>query len=166
MSHSRIEQLKKTFNLQAHPEGGYYSEQYRAAETVNSPFIGDKRACVSHIYFLLTDNDVSRWHKVLHDELWHMYEGDPLRILHFDPQHNAPLSVTEERIGDIGKEVRNDYFKLVPGGHFQAAQSTGTYSFLGCTVAPGFDFRDFSYLEDESIKSKLLSFGKDYERFF
>jgi len=37
---------------------------------------------------------------------------------------------------------------VVPAGCWQAAKPTGEYSFLGCTVAPGFEFQDFEMLSE------------------
>ncbi|MFC4701379.1 cupin domain-containing protein [Glaciecola siphonariae] len=175
MSQQRIAQLKTAFNLQAHPEGGYYAEQYRADTTVNSPVDGMPRSSMSHIYFLLTKGDVSRWHKVLHDEIWNVYEGAPLRILSLRGQ-----TLTDEVIGNpapnpapnSGEELDNnklepglEYFKIIEGGDYQAAESTGEYTFVGCTVAPGFEFTDFSYIEDDATKTIVEGKKRDYAKF-
>ena len=39
---------------------------------------------------------------------------------------------------------------VVPAGCWQAARPLGEYSFLGCTVAPGFEFQDFEMLSGGS----------------
>jgi predicted cupin superfamily sugar epimerase len=164
MTIKRIEQLKRTFKMIAHPEGGFYAEQYRASEQVLSPINGLERSTLSHIYFLLSEMDISRWHKVLHDEIWHVYEGAPLRILSFDAESRDKV-IVDEIIGDTRPEVSTDYFKVIQGGQFQAAQSTGSYTFLGCSVAPGFIFDDFSYVEDTLTQQWVIEQGKDYARF-
>ena len=162
-SFKRIDQLKEAFDLRPHPEGGFFSEQYRSSHLINSPTNKQKRCTLTHIYFLLTDNDLSRWHKVIHDEVWHVYEGDPLRILSFDETSDAPIK--DEIVGGMGREISTDYFKVIQGGHFQAAESTGLYTFMGCTVAPGFDFADFSYIESEVSKTWVKAQGKDFAKF-
>ncbi|MFT6270490.1 MAG: putative cupin superfamily sugar epimerase [Alphaproteobacteria bacterium] len=104
----------------------------------------------------------------MHDEIWHVYEGDPLRILSFDDHlSNEAKSGTfcDETIGKIGREITTDYFKVIQGGQFQAAQSTGHYTLVGCCVAPGFVFEDFSYIEDEPTKKWVIQQGKDYATF-
>lgn len=164
MTIKRIEQLKQTFKMIAHPEGGFYAEQYRASDRVLSPVNGLERSTLSHIYFLLSETDISRWHKVLHDEIWHVYEGAPLRILSFDAD-SIDKVIVDEIIGENCSEVSTDYFKVIPGGQFQAAQSTGCYTFLGCSVAPGFMFDDFSYVEDPPTQQWVIEQGKDYARF-
>jgi len=129
------------YQLKPHPEGGYYREVYRSKQTVNSQTAKANRNTVTHIYFLLKKGQFSRFHRVLHDEIWNFYEGDPLKIIEFDG------AVLEEKI--IGKE-NDSYFSVVLGGIFQAAESIGEFSFVGCSVAPGFDFKDFSFLDDET----------------
>lgn len=132
--------LIERYGLAPHPEGGHYRRVHRAAQTLWSDAAQASRPAVTHIYFLLRRGEISRFHRVLHDELWHVYEGAPLRLLQFDGER-----VREEVIGAGGK----DYFGVVPGGCHQAAESTGEYTLAGCTVAPGFDFADFSFLCDE-----------------
>lgn len=165
MSLQRIEQIKQKFNMKPHPEGGFYSEQYRASAQVRSPLNGKLRPTMTHIYFLLTENDISRWHRVVHDEIWNVYEGDPLRILTLKENDTSDCDIDDSIIGDIGRTVGSDYYKLIVGGDYQAAETTGLYTLVGCTVAPGFDFEDFSYIEDQPLKHFLASRGKDYTKF-
>lgn len=164
MTLKRIAQLKQAFNMRPHPEGGFYAEQYRAKEQVLSPMNGLKRSAISHIYFLLSQTGISRWHKVLHDEIWHVYEGAPLRILSFE-EEALHKGIADEVIGDIGPEVNTNYCKVIQGGQFQAAQSTGSYTFVGCSVAPGFIFDDFSYLTEPTTQKWVVEQGKDYAKF-
>ena len=37
---------------------------------------------------------------------------------------------------------------VVPGGHWQSARTLGTYTLVGCSVGPGFDFADFVMARD------------------
>nr|WP_241664479.1 cupin domain-containing protein [Ningiella ruwaisensis] len=160
MSEKRIQQIIRQFNMQPHPEGGYFSEEYRSDSELVSPVNQLARAAVTHIYFLLTQGQVSRWHKVLHDEIWNVYEGDPLRILTLSGK-----SITSRVIGELNTKHRSDFFEVIRGGDYQAAETTGQYTFLGCTVAPGFEFKDFSYIEDNKTKELVINLGEDYARF-
>lgn len=136
----KIELLIEKYQLQPHPEGGYYREVYRSEQEVESAFSGEKRNAVTHIYFLLVKGEVSRFHKVLHDEIWNFYEGAPLKLIEFNGE-----DVEEKIIG-----ARNEsYVSIIKGGVFQAAESTGEYTLVGCSVAPGFDFKDFSFLSEK-----------------
>ena len=145
-----MEELIKKYKLSPHPEGGYYREVYRSAQTVNSPINDQERHAVTQIYFLLTQGQFSRFHRVIHDEIWHFYEGKALTLIQYDGK-----KIQKQTIGP-GQE----YTAVVPGGTWQAAESTGAYSLVGCTVAPGFDFADFSFLEDQGEQLK-----KDYPQF-
>ncbi len=133
-----MEDLIRRYDLSAHPEGGYFKEIYRSQMTLASPETGEARQAVTQIYFLLTQRQVSRFHRVVHDEIWHFYEGDPLMLIQFDGQ-----KIVETTIGPGG-----DYVTVVPGNVWQAAETTGEYTLVGCTVAPGFDFKDFYFMSD------------------
>lgn len=144
---SRCEELIAKYHLTPHPEGGWYKETYRCPTTLQSPVNGEVRNSVTQIYFLLTEGDISRFHKVEHDEIWHFYEGSPLRLL--DLHDNLCSEILLGRIN-------GNYHHVIPGGHYQAAQSTGEYTLVGCTVAPGFDFHDFQFLKDDKPKMKIF----------
>ena len=151
-----MQQLIDRYDLLLHPEGGYYREVYRSQQGVRSVAAEGERQAVTHIYFLLGQGQVSRFHKVRHDEIWNFYEGAPLRLLVSDG-----ASIREQLLGP-----ETAYAGFVPGGHFQAAVSTGAYSLVGCTVAPGFEFEDFAFLADEPEAAWLAAeMGPEYGRF-
>lgn len=72
----RIDELIARFNMQAHPEGGYYSEEYRSE--INLP--NTDRQLMTSIYFLLPSEHVSHFHRIKSDELWFFHEGSPLTV--------------------------------------------------------------------------------------
>lgn len=152
-----VKKLIETYQLQPHPEGGFYRETYRANQHVVSPIHGQERPSVTQIYFLLGRDDISRFHKVFHDEIWHFYAGAPLRLIDLNNE-----GAKETLIGGNSGE----YHYVIKGGHYQAAESTGDYSLVGCTVAPGFDFADFKFLSDDGLNlSQLEPHYKSYKRF-
>lgn len=148
----RAEELIRGLDLSPHPEGGYYKEMYRSEKTLISPGNGATRNAVTDIYFLLISGQVSRFHRVLHDEIWHFYEGDPLELVEIRPE------LTEvEKIVLHGASSSPRYKHCVQGGNWQAAYTKGEYSLVGCTVAPGFDFADFEFMDsDVAGKSALF----------
>src|SRR5919107_5338063 len=80
VSPDRHRELIAGLALEAHPEGGYYSEVYRSPSVVK-PWDGrEPRPALTTIYFLLPRGQVSRWHRVQSDEVWHFYEGAPLEL--------------------------------------------------------------------------------------
>ena len=152
-----MQALIDKYKLVPHPEGGYYAVVYESKQSVTSPVVNKDRKAVTHIYFLLLKGQLSIFHKVAHDEIWNFYEGDPLKLIKYNG------SKVEEDI--IGSGC-SDYVSVVEGGVYQAAESTGVYSLVGCTVAPGFEFEDFSFLRDEvESKEKLFKDFPDYLKF-
>ena len=138
-------QLAKTLELQPHPEGGYFKEVYRSSGTIPktalpAEYQGDRNYATG-IYFLLTNDTFSAFHKIHQDEAWHFYPGDPLRIHMISPDGVYELVEMGQR---IDQNQRLQY--VVPGGFWFAAEvaAPGTFSLVGCTVAPGFDFQDFN----------------------
>lgn len=139
-----ITHLIERLGLVRHPEGGWYRETYRAAETIPADalperFGGDRSFCTA-IYFLLGKTDVSALHRITSDEMWHFYAGAPLTVHLF----SAP---GEHRTFTLGRDLAagETYQAVVPAGCWFGAEVTGNgdYSLVGCTVAPGFDFADF-----------------------
>lgn len=139
----RAASLVLTLGLIPHPEGGYYSELYRSEAAVRPTDGRGVRPALTTIYFLLPAGTVSRWHRVASDEVWHFYEGSPLDLWIALPEGDT---VDRTRLGPLSGAQRPVW--TVPAGWWQAARSTGPYTLVGCTVGPGFDFRDFALAAD------------------
>ncbi|MDY0189604.1 MAG: cupin domain-containing protein [Desulfuromonas sp.] len=142
-----LQKLIERYDLIPHPEGGFYREVYRSGQSVISSAVSSTRPAITHIYFLLVSGQVSRLHKVCHDEIWNFYAGAPLRLLTF------ANGVTSEHLlgADNGHHV-----EIISGGCYQGAETTGAYSLVGCSVAPGFDFADFSFLRDDAEQKQMV----------
>ena len=152
-----MQNLIDKYNLVPHPEGGYYAVVYESKQAVTSPVVNKDRKAITHIYFLLLKGQVSLFHKVAHDEIWNFYEGDPLKLIKYDG-----FTIEEDIIGS----GCSDYVSIVEGGIYQAAESTGVYSLVGCSIAPGFEFEDFSLLHDDiEEKEKVLIKFPGYLKF-
>ncbi|MCE6989103.1 cupin domain-containing protein [Dyadobacter sp. CY323] len=142
------------YELQPHPEGGFYAETYRAAETIKKDalpgrFVGE-RAFSTGIYFLMENLHFSAFHKIQSDEMWHFYAGDTLEIFVIDPGNGALSVIKLGADPDHGETFQ----AVVPAGAwFGSRPATGsTYSLVGCTVAPGFDFEDFEMAIREELQ--------------
>lgn len=135
------------FGLAPHPEGGWYRRLYCSTKQVSAPH--GMRPAATSIVYLLRANEVSRWHCVRSDEIWHFYEGSPLTLLQADPDL---VSINETRLGPAASAPP---MAAVPANHWQAARSCGAYSLVGCTVAPGFDFADFTLLADDPLAGRM-----------
>jgi uncharacterized protein len=147
----RVAALIAGLGLIPHPEGGYYGELYRSQATVHRGDGRGLRPALTTIYFLLPAGAVSRWHRVQSDEVWHFYEGAPLDLWSASPEGDQ---VDHYRLGPLDAAQRPAW--TVPAGCWQAARSTGSYTLVGCTVGPGFDFRDFALAgEQPTIDSAI-----------
>lgn len=158
---TRAKELIQQFNLSKHPEGGYFREVYRSKNNCTIGPSGDVKSWLTDIYFLLTGNDISRFHRVKHDEIWHFYEGDPLVLTEIYPVSMEIHTIT---IGQPGPSL--NYKHCVKGSTWQSAYTIGEYSFVGCTVGPGFEFVDFEMLaNNNTIKTTILSKYPELEKF-
>ena len=139
-------------NLQPHPEGGFFKETYRSPGVIPSrclpaAFHGD-RFYSTAIYFLLQQNDFSAFHRIASDECWHFYEGGSLLIHVIDEDGNYSCT----RLGRKPDEGEMLQFVVPAQSWFASEAAPGSsFSLVGCTVAPGFDFADF-----EMAKAKEL----------
>ncbi|HMO05522.1 MAG TPA: cupin domain-containing protein [Kiritimatiellia bacterium] len=136
--------IKERLGLLPHPEGGFYRETYRSADTIPAEALdgryGSARAASTAIYFLLTGDCFSSFHRLKSDEFWHYHLGDPvdLHLIHPDGRHQHVVVGPDLASGQTPQA-------RIPHGCWFAARVRNPHGFilLGCTVAPGFDFRDF-----------------------
>jgi len=143
--------------LERHPEGGWYRETYRSEGSygfdAGSPF-GSPRSWATSIYYLLEHGDRSRLHRIFSDEQWYFHAGSPLEV-HCFPETGEPSSFTLGLDPDKGQMPHS----WVPAGHWFGAclaehsDAPDAYSLVSCVVAPGFDFRDFSFADRETLIS-------------
>ncbi|MEO0507882.1 MAG: cupin domain-containing protein [Bacteroidota bacterium] len=151
-----IDFLIKKFDLKPHPEGGYFKETYRSPGVITQTGLPENyKGSRNHstcIYFLLTSDMFSAFHRIKQDEIWHFYAGSPLK-LHIISEEGE---YSKHTIGDNFSDGQVPQF-VVPGGDWFAANTIASdgYSFVGCTVAPGFDFADFELPERKELISKF-----------
>jgi predicted cupin superfamily sugar epimerase len=157
--HPRAAELIRILNLQPHPEGGFYRELFRSSERVHRQSV--VRSAATTIYFLLAAGSFSRWHRVTSDEIWHWYEGEPLELLLCPPDFSRVQTV---ELGAI--DAQRTQVHTVPANWWQAARPMGGYALTGCTVAPGFEFADFSFLaDDRTAVAQLHGLAERYRAF-
>jgi len=138
--------------LISHPEGGYFREVYRSDEIILNDHLpgryNSSRAFSTSIYFLLEGNQVSKFHRLKSDELWHFYDGSSLVLYRFDECGNLNKTLLGNRI-DEGTTFQ---INIKRGTWFGAELiDKSSFALIGCTVAPGFDFMDFELAEKEKI---------------
>lgn len=127
------EKVVNLLKLQPHPEGGFYAETFRDDFTDRNG-----RAASTLIYFLLPEGVLSRWHRVDAVETWHWYAGAPLELsISTDGSEKKSLTLGNDLLA--GQRPQG----IVPRDAWQQARSLGTWTLVGCTVAPGFQFEGF-----------------------
>ncbi len=147
-----VEDLIQTYALMPHPEGGYFIETYRSEEAIKQHALHERfkgeRSIATAIYFLLEEGNFSAFHRIQSDECWHFYAGHTLLVHVIDP--NGAY-----RCLKLGMDIkRGEVFQaVVPAGSWFASETAagGLFSFVGCTVAPGFDFEDFELAKKDDL---------------
>lgn len=148
-----IEQLQ----MLKHPEGGWYKETYRSVGMIPKSeldgFQGDRNYSTA-IYFLLTKENFSGFHRIKSDEMWHFYDGDGLTV------HEIRLDgiYLKHHLGLDLNGVEEPQL-VVRGNSWFASEVTdgGSWCLVGCTVAPGFDFRDFELASRNELEKEFPS---------
>jgi predicted cupin superfamily sugar epimerase len=119
-------------DLKPHPEGGHYRETFRDPAVDTS---GRSRSTA--IYFLLARGERSHWHRIDAVEVWHYYAGDALTLRIADDDGTRSITLGPNIAAGEAPQA------IVPASAWQAAESVGDWTLVGCTVAPGFDFATF-----------------------
>ena len=133
--------------LRPHPEGGFYRETYRSGGRT-----ARGRRYSTAIYFLLPAGARSRLHRLKSDELWHFYLGGPLTVAQIHPGGRVERTV----LGPDAAAGQTQQLVVPAGVWFGAYPEPGTsYSFVGCTVAPGFDFEDFEIADAAALLAEF-----------
>jgi uncharacterized protein len=129
-------EIIKRLELKPHPEGGHYRETFR-----DSSIDADGRSRSTAIYFLLARGERSHWHRIDAVEVWHYYAGDALILQIADGGGQRRVKLGPDlATGEVPQAI-------VSAQAWQAAQSTGDWTLVGCTVAPGFEFEKFELAE-------------------
>ena len=140
------EDIINKLEMLPHPEGGYYKETYRSEEqTINKE--GNKRNTSTAIYFLLENNNISRFHRIKSDELWFFHHGNAIEIVSI--KNNKLFSITLGNDSDNGEVPQ----AVIPANvWFASSVKDGSgFGLVSCTVAPGFDFADFEMAKQDEL---------------
>jgi predicted cupin superfamily sugar epimerase len=157
----RAQELIDTLSLQPHPEGGWFREVFRSSAQVAPADGRPARRALTTIYFLLQAHQHSRWHRVLSDEVWVHLEGAPLALWTSDAALRTPPA--HIRLGPVDVHGTHPQH-TVTAGRWQAAKPLVTlvspgsadYTLVNCTVGPGFDFNDFSFMQPDGDEASRM----------
>jgi len=141
-----------TFKMIPHPEGGHFVQIFKSNSKVETIEKQSRTAC-TFIYFLLHHKETSYWHQLKSDEIWHFYSGSTLIIHTFD-------EFTKEQkdfyLGNKTLDKKNEFMVVISAGLWFGASvfDKNAFSFVGCTVAPGFEYEDFKLAERNDFELK------------
>jgi len=136
------EEWIRDLHLIPHPEGGYYRQTDRSEEVY-----GEKSLPLyTNIYFLLTKESPSHFHRLTSDELWFYHGGNALTIHSIKPDGTYEKNI-------LGLSEGQLLHHTVPAGEIFGSTVEEGYALVSCTVVPGFDFSDFRlFTEGELLK--------------
>lgn len=138
--------MVENLQLSPHPEGGFYAETYRSDDRIGTD--SGKRNLSTAIYFLLTSENVSKFHRIKSDELWFFHEGSNLTV------HTlSELGHKQFSLGNPSTKGKAYPQQLVPANTIfgSSVDEPDSYALVSCVVAPGFDFADFELFEAEDL---------------
>lgn len=133
-------------NLIPHPEGGFYSETYRSELKTKS-----EKSLSTAIYFLLTSDNPSNFHRIKSDELWFHHAGSPLIVHYFDEnEHHQHI---------VGSDLEKGFLPqfLVPKETIfgSSVLEKDSFSLVSCVVSPGFEFSDFELMKRKDLLAQF-----------
>ncbi|HDA1784448.1 cupin domain-containing protein [Staphylococcus aureus] len=133
------EQWIDELQLELHPEGGFYRE------TIREVLKDGRRAPFSSIYFLLTDDNISHFHRIDADEAWYYHAGDSLTIHMINPDG-------EYTTATLGTDIQNGDVVVPKGTIFASSiEISNTYSLVGCMCQPAFEFKQFELFKQSEL---------------
>ncbi len=137
----RVQILKDHYNLNSHPEGGWFSETYTSEAT------HEGRAYSGSIYFLLNKAEVSHFHQIDCEEIWYYHEGCGLKI----------TSITDGIVKEhfLGKEIEDgqEMMVVIPKGAVFASENLDKagYTFVSCATSPKFSQEGFRLIGKDEL---------------
>ncbi len=149
-----IQELINELGLLPHPEGGYYKETYRSGEEIRD------RNLLTSIYFVLTSENVSRFHRIKSDELWYFHFGSSVTVHTLDSKGH-----TEHMLGNDLNKGQKPFLLVKANTVFGSSiDEPGGFALVSCAVAPGFDFRDFELFSKEQLLEEYPEFQTIIDR--
>jgi uncharacterized protein len=147
--HPRPSEIITRLGLAPHPERGFFVESYRARVAVTAASHCAARSASTAIYFLVTSEAPATYlHRLLSDEVFHLYEGGPLDIVRLFEDGRADVA----RLGLHLAAGERPQVVIPAGTWFGTELAPGaSHCLVGCTVAPGFDFADFELADGREL---------------
>ncbi|MCD6308743.1 MAG: cupin domain-containing protein [Candidatus Latescibacteria bacterium] len=145
-------------------EGGYFRETYRSDEKLDArclpPRYSGGRELSTAIYYLVTVDSFSALHRLVSDEVFHFYLGDPVALLWLFPDGCGETVILGNDLasGHVPQcTVRRNTWqglRLVAGGR---------WALLGTTVTPAFLPGDFELGDRNELIARYPDFTREIE---
>lgn len=161
-----VRRLIRYLNLSPHPEGGYFCENYRSAGVIDKSglpdYYNENRSFSTAIYFMLPKGHISHFHKVKTDEVWHFYGGGSLTLIQIFENGRRE----DVQIGSNVFEGEHLQY-VVPANCWFAAfpNDDVEYSLVGCTVSPGFDYKDFELGSKQELADRFPQHAALFDKY-
>ena len=155
------DEIKKLLNLEPHPyEGGWFRQTWCFEEVIPHVALPTRystaRAAGTCIYYLLEPDTFSEMHRLVSDEIFHFYYGDPVEMLQLLPDGSARTII-------LGNDLTRGHHPqlIVPKNIWQGSRLLpgGRVALLGCTVSPGFDYADYETGRRDVLLREYLQFA-------
>ncbi|MBE5909511.1 MAG: cupin domain-containing protein [Lachnospiraceae bacterium] len=150
---NRAEVLKEEYQLQQHPEGGWFAEVYTA------PFEKEGRPLAGSIYFLLDAGEISHFHQIDCDEIWYFHEGCGMTITMLTPDGKEDVF--------LGNDVNAGEHAMVviPKGAIFAAENLvrDGFTFVSCVTTPNFTYEGFRLVNKDEIRADYPEYADEVE---
>lgn len=150
-----VHKIVEELGLVPHPEGGFYKEVYRSKDLMENGL-----NVMTSIYFLLTSDNVSKFHRIISDEIWFHHQGSPIVV------HTLGKDGHQQNI--VGSDVEKGLFPqfLVPKNTIfgTTVLEEHSYALVSCVVAPGFDFKDFELFTKQQLMEDYADFEQIIDR--
>lgn len=156
------EQVRTLLNLAPLPgEGGFFRQTYQSDATLPISPSGTRHLSTA-IYFLVTPTGFSALHRLISDEMYHFYGGDPLCMIQIDEQ-----GALREFI--LGSDLAGGQVPqvLVPKGTWQGTRliDGGNWGLIGATVAPGYEPADMELGDRAQLIAAYPHLAQAIERY-
>lgn len=126
----RQDEIKTSFAMKHHAEGGWYKEIWQSEKQTEG-----KKIC-SLMYYLLTEEEENRWHRLKSDEIWLFHEGNPITVTMGGQGKNPE---TETKL-TLGKDI---FHCVIPAGTWQKSEVPQGYALVSCVVTPAYAEEDW-----------------------
>jgi hypothetical protein len=152
----------KKLKLEKHPEGGYFTNTYASDKKIDLLDFDGLRSTCTAIYYLLAGNQFASFHIMKSDEIWHFYSGSSLTLHMIDSRGEIEQILVGPNFD------RGERFQVIikSGSWFAASiNNKNSYSLVGCTVSPGFDYRDWKLGDRKKLLQQYPQHNKIIKKY-